>query len=86
MVSQDASSSSQNASNVFMRQKDISVATRNKDYGNLNPSIGKATDQPCSSTPSTPGPLQISKLAHELTIKPQVVIHKSSFNPHVRAT
>jgi len=85
MVSQDASSYSQNTSNVSMCQKYVSVATRNKVCGNLNPSTRKATDQPSSSTPPTYGPLPIDKTALELKSKPpKGMIRKLSFIPHVR--
>lgn len=67
-------------------QKNIMVATRNKDYGNSSPSIGHDTDQPANSTISPLDPTP-NVIPTELTIKPpKGVIHKSTINPHLRAT
>lgn len=65
-------------------KNDFMVATRNKDYINVNPMTGHATDQPTSfvTYPSYPTP---NAFPTELTIKPpKEVIHKFAFNPCVR--
>lgn len=61
------------------------VATRNKYYGNPTPLTSKANDQPSISTQSTlDHPLAV--IPNELTIKtPKGFIHKSTFNPRIRA-
>lgn len=60
------------------------VDIRNKDYGNKNPLVGKATDQPTSSISATLDPFA-NVVSIELTIKPtKGVIPKSTFNLCVR--
>lgn len=87
MVARDASSSNTVLMLSSSKLKfDVMAATHNKDYGNVNAANNQATDQPTNSTPSSsnhvPPPVPI-----ELTIKPpKGVIHKTAFNPHLRAT
>lgn len=66
-------------------RSDVLVATRNKDYGNVNLLKIQATNQLDSSVPSSLDPTPLYILT-ELTIKPpKCIIHKSSFNPHATA-
>lgn len=63
---------------------EIMVSTRNKGYGNLNPSTSKVIDQSTSSTQSNSDPSP-NLISTKLTIEPpKGVIHKSTFNPCVR--
>lgn len=86
MVAWDLASSSLVMMLSSTKQKnEVMLAMRNKDYGNLNHSAGKATDQPTISNSSTSYPSP-NTVPTELTIKPpKGVIHKSTFNPHARA-
>lgn len=53
MVSRDPSSSNTVLMLSSLKSRsDVLVATQNKDYGNLNPSNGQATNQPSSLAPS----------------------------------
>jgi hypothetical protein len=57
MVARDPSSSNMVLMLSSSKLKsDVMVATRNKDYGNVNPLNGQATDQPTSSTPPSSDP------------------------------
>lgn len=87
MVARDlASTSSIMMLSSTKLKNDVMVATRNKDYINLNSFTGQATDQPANSTSSASDPTP-NVIPTELTIKPpKGVIHKSLFNPHARAT
>jgi len=65
-------------------KNDIMVATRNKDYSNLNPLSGKDNDQPSNSTQYI-SIRYTNVLPTELTIKPpKGFIHKSTFTPRAR--
>lgn len=71
-------------SQVLMCQKDIRVTTRNKDYSHHEASSSKS---PLTKpTPPTNGPPEIKRPTTK-TIKPppKNILHKLTFNPHVRA-
>lgn len=86
MVAQDQASPSQTMMLSSTKHKDNAmVAIRNKYYGNLNPSSGKANHQPSISTQYTLDP-PLGVIPIELTIKPpKRFIHKSTFNPRAIA-
>lgn len=75
---------------ISNKKNGVMVDIMNKDYGNMNPSIRKFYDHPYNPAQHSFVPLQIEKLeksATELNIKPpKGIIHKSTFNPQVRAT
>jgi len=69
---------------ISKHQNDALISTRNNDYGNPQPLNNKATDQPSSST--TTSPEVVPPIIPELIIKlPKGVEHKSTFNPCARA-
>jgi len=70
---------------VSKQQNDALISTRNKYYGNPQPSNNKDKDQPSSST--TTSTEVAPPIILKLTIKqPKGVVHKSTFNPCAKAT
>lgn len=86
MVVRDLASSSHVMMLSSTKHRDeIMVNMRNKDYGNPNTLIGKATDQLASSTLTSFNPSP-NVIPIELTFKqPKGIIHKFEFNPCARA-
>lgn len=61
------------------------MVTQNKDYGNVNPPNGQATNQPTCLEPPSSDPIPPS-IPMDFTIKHlNGFIHKFSFKPHSRA-
>jgi len=84
MVDRD-SASSKIVMMVSSTNPKVMVATRNKYYGNLNPTTGQAIDKPVSPIVSSLDPT-LNVFPTELTINPpKGVIHRSAFNHHARA-
>lgn len=85
MVATDNASTSQVLMlSIVNKKNNVLVSTRNKYYGNPSSLNNQATDQPSSSTMTSPE--VVPPIIPKLTIKPpKKVVHNSTFNPHARA-